>query len=68
MNTEHTTIDNRPKRKVVEYLTTPSPDVCAAVLALAFVVETVDLGYLPRLVVPPDKGHALGVPYFESEQ
>lgn len=44
MHAEHPSVDDRAQREVVKDLAAPPPDVRAAVLALAFVVEAVDLG------------------------
>jgi len=44
------------------------PDVCAAVLSKAFVVEAVDGCDLPRLVVPADERDAIWVPNLEAEK
>ena len=68
MNAEHPSIHDSAKRKVVEDLTTPSPDVTAPVLPLAFVIEAVHLRDLSRLVVAAYEGHAFGVADFEGEK
>jgi len=61
MYAENPPIDDSTEREVVEHLAAPPPHIAAPVLALALVVETVHLGNLPRLVVPPDEGDAFGV-------
>jgi hypothetical protein len=43
MHAEHPPVDDRAQSEVVEDFAAPPPDVRAAVLALAFVVEAVDL-------------------------
>lgn len=68
MHAEHPAVDDRAEREVVEDLAAPAPDVAAAVLALAFVVEAVHLRDLAGLVVPPNQRYALGVADLEREQ
>ena len=68
MNAEHPSIHDRAKRKVVKDLATPSPDVTAPVLSLAFVIKAVHLRDLSRLMVAAYEGHAFGVADFEGEK
>ena len=68
MNAEHPSIHDRAKRKVVKDLATPSPDVTAPVLSLAFVIKPVHLRDLSRLMVAAYEGHAFGVADFEGEK
>ena len=44
MHAEHPPIHDGPQSEVVKHFAAPPPDVRGAVLALAFVVEAVDLG------------------------
>ena len=68
VDTKDTAVDDSAEGKVVEDLAAPAPDVGGAVLALALVVEAVDLCDLAGLVVAADEGHALGVADLEGEE
>jgi hypothetical protein len=67
MNAKHPSVHDSTEGEVVKDLTTPPPHIAAAVLPLAFIVETVDLCYLTRFVVSTDKGNAFRVADFESQ-
>lgn len=60
MHTQHFTIHNSCQCKKVKDLATCLPDRCVAVLCLAFLVKSVDLGNLPGLVVATDECDAIG--------
>jgi len=45
-----------------------SPDVHGVVLPEALIVEAVDLGDLPALVVAPDEGNAVGEPDLQGQE
>lgn len=62
----HLAINNSREGQVVEDLSTVSPDGDWAVLAEALVVEAVDLGDLPRLVVSPDQGYPVWVTHLRN--
>jgi hypothetical protein len=62
MNAENFTINNSGEDKEIENLTARLPDRCITVLLLAFLVETVDLSDLARLVVATDEGDLVRVP------
>ena len=68
MHAEDAAIDDGAEGKVVEDFATPAPYVAAAVLTLTFIVKTVDLGDLARLVVAADEGHALRVADLERKE
>lgn len=59
-------IDDGREGQVVEDLGAVSPHGDRAVLAEALVVEAVDLGDLPRLVVPPDQRYPVWVANLRS--
>lgn len=68
MNAEHPSIYNRPESKIVENFTTISPNIRRSVFPLTFIVETVYLSDLSRLVVPSDERDAVGVSHFISQK
>ena len=62
MNAENFTINNGGEDKEIENLAARLPDRRITVLLLAFLVETVDLSDLARLVVTTDEGNFVRVP------
>ena len=68
MDTKDAAVDDGAEGEVVKDLAAPAPDVAAAVLALALVVEAVDLGDLAGLVVAADEGDALRVADLQGEK
>jgi hypothetical protein len=68
VDAKYATVNDGAESEVVKDLAAPPPDVASAVLALALVVEPVDLCYLTRLVVAADKGHSFGVADLECEE
>jgi hypothetical protein len=68
MNAEDASVYYRAQGEIVEDLATPSPDVAAAVLPLALVVESVNLGNLPRLVVPSNQRYSFGISDLQRKQ
>lgn len=68
MHAKYTAIDDSSQRQVIEYLAAIPPDICRAVFSLAFVVEAVHLGDLPRFVVASDKRDSIRVANFVREQ
>ena len=68
MHAEHATIHDRAKRKVVKDFAAPPPHIRRAVLALALVVEAVDLRNLPRFMVAADERNAVRIPDLEREE
>lgn len=68
MYAEHPPVHHRAQGEIVEDFAAPPPDVTAAVLALTLVVEAVNLGDLPRLMVPANEGDALGISDLQCEQ
>jgi hypothetical protein len=73
VDTKYFAIDNGSQCEEIEDLTTSFPYRRIAVLGLTFLVEAVDLGDLPRLVVSTDKGDSvresimLNLPSMNSE-
>lgn len=65
---ENASIDYRAQCEIIEDFAAPPPDVAAAVLPLALVIEAIDLGYLPGLVVSTYKRDALRVPHLKCEE
>ena len=61
VQTEDLIIDQGSERQVVEEVCKVLPNIGVAVLAETFVVETVHLGNLSRLMVSTEDGNALGV-------
>ena len=68
MDAENVVVDDGGERHVVEELGAGAPDGDRLELAVAFVVEAVDLGDLPAFVVASDEGDAVGVSCFEEEE
>jgi hypothetical protein len=68
VDAEDLAVDDGAEGEVVKDVAAVAPDVCAPVLALALVVEAVDLGDLPRLMVAADEGDAIRVADLEQEQ
>ena len=68
MHAEDPTVDDRTEREIVEHLAAPAPDVGGAVLALAFVVEAIDLGDLAGFVVSSEDEEVFGVFDLVSEE
>lgn len=54
--------------KVVEQVGKVFPDVCIAVLAQAFIVESVHLGNLARLVVATKDGDSIAKAHLEGDE
>lgn len=65
-NTSYLAINDSREGQIVEYLSAVSPDSDRAVLAETFVVEAVDLGDLPGLVVSPNQGYPVRVAHLRS--
>ena len=68
MHGEDLVLDDGREAQVVEDLGAVPPHVDRSVLAEALVVEAVDLGDLPALVVAPDEGDAIGVAHLEGKE
>ena len=68
MHAEHPSIHDRPQGQVIKDLTSPPPYVATAVLPLALVIESINLGDLSRLVVPSDESHAFRVSDFQCQE
>ena len=68
MHAENFVIDDSCEGEVVENFSTVAPDVDRAVLAEAFIVESVNLGDLTRLVVTSDQSDTLWVADLKCQQ
>ena len=66
MNTEDLIVDDCGDGEVVENLSEGSPDIERAVLFDALVIEAVDLGDQPGLVVASEKSYSVSVAHFEG--
>ena len=60
--------DEGGEGEVVEEVGEVSPYVCVAVLAEAFVVETIHLRDLPRFVVSAEDGYSIAVSELECDE
>mmetsp|Transcript_28437 Transcript_28437/g.82252 ORF Transcript_28437/g.82252 Transcript_28437/m.82252 type:complete len:203 (-) Transcript_28437:253-861(-) len=65
---EDLVLNDGRKAEIVKDLRAVPPNIDAAVLAQALVVEAVDLGDLPTLVVAADEGDAIGVADLEGQK
>ena len=68
MKTKYLILYHCCEGKVVEQVSQVLPDIGIAVFAQALVVEAVDLGDLPALMVPPDKVDPVRVPHLQGQQ
>lgn len=68
MHAKHPAIHHRAQTQIVKHVAAVPPHVARAVFALTLVVETVDLGDLPGLVVAADEGDAVWISDFEGEE
>jgi len=68
MQAEDLIFHQRRQRQQIEQIREVLPDVGVAVFAEALVVEAVDLGDLPGLVVPSQNGHSVLEPHFVANQ
>lgn len=68
MQTEDLAVDESGEREVVEEIGKVLPNVGVAILAEAFIVETVDLSDLAGLVIATQDGDALGVADLERNK
>lgn len=62
VHTQNGPIDNGSEDKEVEYLAASLPHRGVAILCLTFLIEPVDLGDLPGLVVPSDEHDSIRIP------
>ena len=67
MQAEYLAVYQGCQGQVVEQVSEVLPHVGIAILAEALVVEAVDLGDLPGLVVPPEDGDPAAVPDLASK-
>jgi len=63
VHAEDTVVDDSRQAQVVEDFCAILPDIHAAILLQAFIVKTVHLSDLPRLVVAPNESDTVRVSY-----
>ena len=68
MNTEDFVINNGSDSQVIKNLSKGSPHIERPILLDALIIEPIDLGDQPRLVVAPEEGDPVSVPDFEREE
>ena len=68
MHTEDPSIHYGPQTQIIKDITAISPNIAQPVLPLALVVETVDLGDLPRFMISADEGDPIGISNFEKQK
>lgn len=68
VDSEYPALDDRREAEVIEYLRAVPPNVGATVLAQALVVEAVDLGDLPTLVIAAYERDAVWISHLKREQ
>lgn len=68
MDTKDSPVHHGSKGQVIEYFTTPSPNIAAPIFPLTFVVKAIDLCDLSGFVVASYEGDALGVAYFKGKE
>lgn len=68
VDAKYAIVDDGGEGQVVEEFGAAFPDLRRSVLSQAFVVESVDLSDLPRLVVASDQRHAIRVPHLQRHQ
>lgn len=68
MKTEETIFDYSGQRQVIKKLSQGFPDVAVTVFSAAFIIESVDLGNLSRLVVSSQDDDSVFVSDFEGNQ
>ena len=68
VQTEYLVIDQRRQRQIVEEIGEKLPYIGIAILAEAFIVETVYLGNLARFVIASKNGDSLRISNFEGNK
>ena len=68
VNAKYFIVNQSCKGKVVEYLCAILPHVQGAVFPQALVIESVDLSYLPRLMISPQQSYPRFISNFERKQ
>ena len=68
MDAEDLVVDYGRQGEVVEDVGAIPPDIEGAVLPQALVIEAIELGDLPALVVPSDEGDEVGVSHFVGQE
>ena len=66
MQTENRILDNGGKRQVIEELSEAFPHVRISVFPQTLIVEAINLGDLPALMISSQDGQPVGISYFES--
>ena len=65
---EELILDDSSEREEVEELGETFPDIGVSIFSAALIVEAIDLGNLPGLVVASQDGDSIFVPDFEGDQ
>lgn len=68
MKTEKLIFHNCREWQIIKKLCETFPDTGIPILSAAFIIETVDLGNLPRFMVAPQDGDPVFMPDFESNE
>lgn len=68
MDTEDLLVDECSQWKEVHDLRAVAPHIHRAILAQAFIIETIHLGDLTTLMIASNQGNVLGVPNLEGEK
>ena len=62
VDTEYFIVDDRREAQVVEYIRAVSPYIHGSILPQTFVIKTIHLGDLARLVISSYEGNSIGEP------
>ena len=68
MQTEDLIVDQRRQGQIIEQVREKLPNVGIPILSQTLVVEPINLGDLPRLVVTPEDGHSISVTEFQGDE
>ena len=68
MKAEELILDDSSEREEVKELGETFPDIRVSVFSAALIVEAINLGNLPRLMVASQDGDSIFVPDFEGNQ
>jgi hypothetical protein len=61
-------VDQSRQGQIIEQVREKLPNVGIPILSQTLVVEPIDLGDLPRLVVTPEDGHSISVTEFQGDE
>lgn len=68
MDTEYAVVNNSAQGKVIEYIATVTPHIDTTVFPRTFIIESIDLGDLPRFVVTAYESDPIRIPHFERQK